>query len=390
VQEVKPPLVAIALGAVAAVAQPADSTRTIPLCPGLTVVTAVNQPDGDYESIKTIESVTDQAVRLKYSAERTVEDIFSNDPPKLQRTNVVRTVRRSDLTSSKLYLQQFSADLPETIPETTAIGTSAAVLKALKSKGESELGIFSAFSPNKPSLDRNVHPNLFDFQMIAKITRASAMPVMIPVIVNDVRTELPAIHARGDFFSDKSEFFFLDDEANPLALRFRIGIDALKDRAAAALAATGKKRSPDRDALQVIRISFRCSAQVPFGGAAALEATLEKTRRAEVYDIFFSFNSDQIRDESASTLKDIAAILAKHSDWKLSIEGHTDSVASDAFNLDLSRRRAAAVKNALVTRHGITADRLTTVGFGESRPKDTNDTLEGRASNRRVELVRLP
>jgi outer membrane protein OmpA-like peptidoglycan-associated protein len=81
--------------------------------------------------------------------------------------------------------------------------------------------------------------------------------------------------------------------------------------------------------------------------------------------------------------------MKKHPDWRLGIEGHTDNIASDRFNLDLSRRRAAAVKDALVTRHGIDAARLTTGGAGESRPLDTNDTLEGRARNRRVELVRI-
>ena len=76
--------------------------------------------------------------------------------------------------------------------------------------------------------------------------------------------------------------------------------------------------------------------------------------------------------------------------WKLGIGGHTDSIASDAYNLDLSTRRAAAVKAALTTSYAVDPQRLTTAGYGESRPKDRNDTLEGRARNRRVELVRHP
>jgi outer membrane protein OmpA-like peptidoglycan-associated protein len=63
-------------------------------------------------------------------------------------------------------------------------------------------------------------------------------------------------------------------------------------------------------------------------------------------------------------------------------------VGGDSYNLDLSKRRAAAVKQALVGQYNITADRLLTGGFGASRPVETNDTLEGRARNRRVELVR--
>lgn len=103
---------------------------------------------------------------------------------------------------------------------------------------------------------------------------------------------------------------------------------------------------------------------------------------------FFSFNSDVIREESEPTLDEIGMMLQRRQDWKLAINGHTDSIASDAYNLELSRRRAIAVKAALVTRYGVAPDRLTTAGMGEASPKDTNETLEGRARNRRVELVK--
>jgi OOP family OmpA-OmpF porin len=80
--------------------------------------------------------------------------------------------------------------------------------------------------------------------------------------------------------------------------------------------------------------------------------------------------------------------MKRNPDWKLSIEGHTDSVASDRYNVELSGRRAASVKAALGERFAIAGARLTTTGYGESRPQDRNNTLEGRARNRRVELVR--
>jgi OmpA family len=72
-------------------------------------------------------------------------------------------------------------------------------------------------------------------------------------------------------------------------------------------------------------------------------------------------------------------------DWKLTVEGHTDSIGDDAYNLDLSKRRALAVKQALVAQYNIFADRLANDGFGASRRVESNDTLEGRARNRRVE-----
>jgi outer membrane protein OmpA-like peptidoglycan-associated protein len=87
-------------------------------------------------------------------------------------------------------------------------------------------------------------------------------------------------------------------------------------------------------------------------------------------------------------LKQIAGILQKNPSWKLSLAGHTDNAGEDPINLDLSKRRAAAVKNALVNQYKIAPDRLATNGFGASRPVASNDTIEGRARNRRVELQR--
>jgi outer membrane protein OmpA-like peptidoglycan-associated protein len=406
----------------------AESPPTIPLCPGLTVVTAVAQQDGDYESIKTVEAVTDSTVTLKYSVERTVSDMLSSKGPQLERLTVVRTVRRTDLQAASLYLQQFSSELPETVPETTAIGTSAAVLNALKTQGEAKLGIFIPFTQTKPSIDRGTHPNVYDNQMVATVTRVGKAAVPIPVIVNDAPVTLPAIQAAGDFFGDKSEFFFLDDPANPLTLQFRVGIggvpplspDAAKlcastnGKAPAMFLAGGHCDTPkggDKDTLRVIKIRATCfapgaqpSASAGGGrggappvapgtmsnGASALEQALVATGKADVYSVYFSFNSDAIRDESEPTLKDIAEVLRRHPTWRLAVNGHTDSIGGDQSNLDLSRRRAAAVMAWLVGRYAIAADRLATAGFGRSQPKDTNNTLEGRARNRRVELVRMP
>jgi outer membrane protein OmpA-like peptidoglycan-associated protein len=128
---------------------------------------------------------------------------------------------------------------------------------------------------------------------------------------------------------------------------------------------------------------------VPPAGVAAIERALASAGKVDIYSIFFSFNSDVIRDESEPTLKDIAEVLRRRPDWHLAVNGHTDGIGGDQFNLDLSKRRAAAVKDALVKRYGIEPQRLVTSGFGKSQPKDTNDTLEGRAHNRRVELAKI-
>jgi outer membrane protein OmpA-like peptidoglycan-associated protein len=346
----------------------------VPLCPGLTIVTSINQPEGDYESIKTVASVDTNGIHLKYSTERVIKDQPGHPIRKL---NVSRIVRDTDLKRANLYLQVFSTTTPVEVPGTTAIGTSSVVLSALKSKGAAELGMFdlpnSLPSDSPYSADPKKHPNIFDHQLLFKLRRVESGPVMVSLTVNGAKTELPAIHATGSAeYGEKGEFFFLDDETNPLALRWRFR--------------TSSVSAADRDVLQVVKIAYKCSASE--AGFSRLERALAENGRVDVYDIYFSFNSDVIREESEPTLQELGDLLHRHSDWKLSIEGHTDGIASDTFNLDLSKRRALAVKNALVARFGIGASRLGTNGFGKSRPQDTNETPEGRARNRRVELVR--
>ncbi len=79
--------------------------------------------------------------------------------------------------------------------------------------------------------------------------------------------------------------------------------------------------------------------------------------------------------------------MADKPDWKLTITGHTDNIGGDKYNLALSQRRSASVKRALVERYHVNPNRLSTSGNGDADPVDTNDTLEGRARNRRVELT---
>jgi outer membrane protein OmpA-like peptidoglycan-associated protein len=116
--------------------------------------------------------------------------------------------------------------------------------------------------------------------------------------------------------------------------------------------------------------------------------TLAVQKRVAVYGIYFDFASATLKPESALVLQEIASALRANPSWKIIIEGHTDNVGGEAYNLDLSRRRAISVKDALVTTYHIDAARLSTVGYGYSRPKASNDTPQGRALNRRVELVR--
>ena len=104
--------------------------------------------------------------------------------------------------------------------------------------------------------------------------------------------------------------------------------------------------------------------------------------------VSFGNNSAQLTSESFSALDQVAESLAAYPEVRVEIQGHTDSLGSPAYNLDISSRRAAAVKDYLVSQ-GIDPSRLAAVGYGEDLPLTGNETREGRARNRRVELVRI-
>lgn len=111
-----------------------------------------------------------------------------------------------------------------------------------------------------------------------------------------------------------------------------------------------------------------------------------KEELAQIFEnLQFGNNSDQIAESSLDDLEVLANIMLQDSNLKLSIEGHTDSRGSADYNLALSQNRANSVKAFLVEK-GIAADRITAIGYGETKPIDTNETADGRNNNRRVEL----
>jgi outer membrane protein OmpA-like peptidoglycan-associated protein len=123
------------------------------------------------------------------------------------------------------------------------------------------------------------------------------------------------------------------------------------------------------------------------GAEEQMTKELQEFGRTRIYGINFDLDSDVIRDESKPTLDKIVAVLKAKADWKLKIEGHTDSSGGDAHNQELSQKRADAVKTYLVTA-GIDGARLTTAGLGATKPVAGNETEAGRAQNRRVELAK--
>jgi outer membrane protein OmpA-like peptidoglycan-associated protein len=112
------------------------------------------------------------------------------------------------------------------------------------------------------------------------------------------------------------------------------------------------------------------------------------TCRVVVPGVYFEFDSDELNPASAPWIDLVARLLERHPDWTVTIEGHTDSIGEARYNQGLSERRAIALRRELLARNAIAASRLGTRGFGATRPLEPNTSLEGRARNRRVELVR--
>ena len=122
--------------------------------------------------------------------------------------------------------------------------------------------------------------------------------------------------------------------------------------------------------------------------ASALDQSLMSTGKAVIYGIYFDFDKADVKPASSPQLQEIAALLNTHADLKLAITGHTDNQGSADYNQKLSQRRADAIVAALTGSYAIAANRLSAQGLGPSAPVASNDTDEGRAKNRRVELVK--
>jgi OmpA-OmpF porin, OOP family len=122
--------------------------------------------------------------------------------------------------------------------------------------------------------------------------------------------------------------------------------------------------------------------------ASSIADELSRSGHIALYGIHFETGKATILPDSESVLSEIAKMLQQNADVKVSVEGHTDNVGSAASNQALSEKRAQAVV-AWLTSHGIDSGRLKAKGWGASKPVEDNGTEDGRAKNRRVELVKI-
>lgn len=123
--------------------------------------------------------------------------------------------------------------------------------------------------------------------------------------------------------------------------------------------------------------------------ADEMAKAIDTTGRVALYGLLFDTDKAELKPESDPTLAEIAALLKGNPTLAVVVVGHTDNVGAYDYNIDLSKRRAAAVVAALAKRHGVPAERMRAAGVGMVAPTAVNATEEGRAKNRRVEVVRM-
>lgn len=131
-----------------------------------------------------------------------------------------------------------------------------------------------------------------------------------------------------------------------------------------------------------------CPLPVYPDSAPAVEPVAEMSEPIRVeLDVKFDFDKSVVKEGSYGDIQSLAEFMKQYPQTSTVVEGHTDSIGSDAYNQGLSERRANAVRDLLVNQYGVSGDRVSSVGYGESRPVADNGTDEGRAVNRRVEAA---
>ena len=327
-----------------------EATSVIPIKPGLILDHIWSTQGRDFEELKTISSVDDRSIGGKVSGPAVwyknnkvdrVEDAVNFAP---------RDICQADFDDSQVLETMGKKQYPTVIVGTTEFSISRKTFALLKEKKRAKFDYRETYYFVGDGYSWK-HDDSGSFLGMGD--------TKFHTIVNGAETDLPAITAQGTVGMNSTSMIVLDDPGNPLLLDYFTPSNQFR--------------------VKIGKINFPVENKI--------ENDLKKGR-AEIYGIYFDFDSDRIRAESEPVLAEIADVLKKQPEWNLSVEGHTDNVGGDKHNLDLSQHRAASVINALATRYQITAERLSPTGYGASKPKATNDTVEGRALNRRVELVR--
>jgi outer membrane protein OmpA-like peptidoglycan-associated protein len=342
----------------AAAEAPAE-VKQIPLQRGLVMVSALRSERGDRENVVKIERRAADGITYSWDTEVPGAD---GTPQTLEFRRFVRAI---DLqTASRLHSVYWAGDKSD-YPGYTGWSLSTKVFDALLDGGDVAYMIVTTDRTQAGS-EAVIGGLLRQTMRLRGNLRASTKQAeAFPLLYNGARVRVPARRFGGTFASqgraENVEFWVLADREHPLILKSTMG----------------------KDVWQIVRIES--PQDTP---ARALEQQLARNCRVEIPGVYFAFGTAAIDAQSRRALDAVAQLLNAHADWSVVIEGHTDDIGSEAANLKLSEARAGAVRASLAGDHAVAASRLRAVGFGESRPRESNATLEGRARNRRVELVR--
>lgn len=356
-------LFALLISAASASAAP---TTHIPLVPGLTVTTAVAERNGDYESRKHLRAREQDGWRVSYSANT------PNAQGEPESINSERILHDQDLLSARAYRNYFESDVEEDYPGTTALGASKLVLEELQTRGTSRYALVGEDSFLKRAFADLPGSENSALALASALTASAGISfkgelerqgfATMEVMVNDRLQTLPVLVASGRFTARngrnmEAELSFLNDGSNPIALQWRIG---------------GTR-------LRVVRIDYPMPVN-------QLTKTLKAERRVALPGLYFDFGSAKLRPESTAALPAIVEAV-RAAPQGLMLEGHTDSVGNAEVNQALSQARAESVWSALLALDPGLAPKPQIRGYGATRPRARNDSLEGRAQNRRVELA---
>ena len=342
----------------------AQSSPTIPRVPNLTLAVTLHvDSKGDRESVVRLVEVSPAGIKYRWNfievhpAGDTVRGVHD------------RFVSAADLDTSTHWHEAYESREPLEHRGYTAFTIGRTLYDQVRASGNGPFSVMSF-----PESDGAVPIALaFGFgggrpafvRWRGTLTRQSSTDEPFPLLLNGRRVMVPSLHLKADLTSRGKhwapEMWILAQRDQPLIL----------------------KLSDEIRVLQTVRADIALLPQ----SSGLLEGALVKECRIELPGIYFEFNSAALAPASDNAIASLADVFKRHGDWSATIEGHTDSIGGAKSNQQLSERRAEAVRARLVSA-GIGATRLKAVGFGLTRPRETNATIEGRARNRRVELAR--
>ena len=342
----------------------AQPSPTVPRVAHLTLVQTLRVGDTlDRESVVTLAEASPAGITYRWSF---LEVRPNGDTTRSARE---RFVSAADLDTSSRFYEFWEEKGPHEHPGYTAFTIGSALYERIRASGA---GAFSMMSLAEDDATRSFaaafgfgggQPGFVRWR--GTLTRQSAKEEPFPLLINGRRVMVPSLHLTADLTSRGEhwapEIWILAQHDHPLLL----------------------KLSDAKRVFQTVRADL---VELP-ARDGRLESALVKECRMELPGIYFEFNSAALAPASDNAIASLADVLKRHADWTATIEGHTDSIGGAKSNQLLSEGRADAVRARLVAA-GVGVTRLTAVGHGATQPRESNATIEGRARNRRVELVR--